>query len=150
MVTQTAPDPPVASSLADLTSVMASINTCQAVLTIKIEQLQTDIGLHRHDMDGFRDRTAMAKQRVMDVEDATRVHYGTLHTLKIKIKALETRAEDAENRNLRNNLCIFGLPEEAECADNPRFTENLLYTLFPLAKFSTLFVVEWAYRMPVV
>lgn len=64
MVTQPVLDPVTAASPAGLTAVMTAINNCQTVLTNKIEQLQTDIGLLYCDLDGFWDWMAMAEQRV--------------------------------------------------------------------------------------
>lgn len=65
--------------------------------------------------------------------------------LKVKVKHLEARAEDAKNRNRRNNL---GLPEGAEGNDPISFMESLLHTLLPQASFSPQFAVERAHGIP--
>lgn len=64
------------------------------------------------------------------------------------MKALEYRAEDAENRNRRNNLRIVGLPEGAEGGDPTSFIEGLLRDLLPEARWSSYFTVERAHRIP--
>lgn len=88
------------------------------------------------------------EQRVSQTEDTVRDHVADLHTLKTKVKVLEARAEDAENRNRRNNLRIIGLPEGAEGSNATTFTMRLLQQLFPSARFSPFFTVERAHRIP--
>lgn len=73
-----------------------------------------------------------------------------LSASSLPVRALEHRAEDAENRNRRNNLRIIGLPERAEDPDPTAFTERLLRQLLPQASFSPYFTVERAHRMPAV
>lgn len=83
-----------------------------------------------------------------DTEDTLQEHGASIRTLQTRIKTLEARAEDAENRNRRNNLRIVGLLEGVGDADPTTFTEHLLRTLLPRAQFSNFFVVERAHRMP--
>lgn len=47
------------------------------------------------------------------------------------MKAMESRAEDQENRNQRNNLCLVGLPEGVEGRDPAAYTEQQLRMLLP-------------------
>lgn len=68
-----------------------------------------DVGLLRQDMDKLRSRVAETEQRVSNTEDTVAEHSAALHSLQTKVKALEYRAEDAENRNRCNNLRIVGL-----------------------------------------
>lgn len=119
-----------------LADVMAAIATCQSTLTPKIEAVQMDVGLIRKDMD---------KQRIGNTEDAVTEHGAALRTLQTKVKALEYRAEDMENRNQRNNLRIVGLPEGAE-GNNPKcFVEDMLRNLLPDARMSPHYAVERAH-----
>lgn len=79
-----------------------------------------------------------ADQRVGDSgESLNRTTVPPIHTLQVK--ALESWAEDSENRSRRNNLRMIGLPEGAG---------TLLRTILPQAPFCPHFVVERAYRMP--
>lgn len=94
-----------------LEDVMAAIATCQSTLTTKIEAVQLDMGLIRQDIDKIRSRVAETEQRLSTSEDTIAEHGASLRTLQTKVKALEYRAEDAENRKRRNNLRIVGLPE---------------------------------------
>lgn len=114
----------------------------------KIDHVQTNVDFIRRDLDSFRGRMAEVEQRVSGTEDTVRDHSGDLHTLKARVKALESRAEDAENRNRRSNLRIVGLPEGAEGMDPTAFTERLLKDLLPGARFSPFFTIERAHRMP--
>lgn len=71
-------------------------------------------------------------------EHTLRGHNADLHTLKAKVKALESRAEDAENHNRRKNLYILGLPEGVKGSNPTAFTEELLPKLPPNAIFFLL------------
>lgn len=115
---------------------MQPINGCQAALTSKIDSLQIEMGLMRKDSEKLRRRVDEVETHVGDTEEVVRDHMATLHTLQIRLKHLEAKTEDAENRNWRNNLRIIGLPEGTEGPDTPAFTEHLLHTFFPQAPFS--------------
>lgn len=127
------------------TALMQAITGCQTTLTAKIEQMQMEMGLIRRNMDKYRNRLSEAERRVGDTEDTLRAHGNSLHTLQVKMKVMESHAEDQENRN---NLCLVGLPEGAEGRDPAAYTEQLLCILLPQAAFSPYFAVERAHRMP--
>lgn len=127
---------------------MHTITTCQTTLTGKIECLQMAMGLVQKDIAKFRTRLSEVEHRVGDSEDVLHDHIVTLQTLKMKVRALESQAEDAEHQNQRNNLPIVGLPEGEKAADPTAFTERLLRSLLPQAQFSAQFVVERPHRMP--
>lgn len=146
------PDGAIQTGSAAFDALMLAITTCQATLTTKIDHVQTETALIRRDMDKFRDRVTEAERRVSDVEDTQREHHADIQALKLKVKHLENRAEDAENRNRRSNLRILGLPEGAdpvaEGADPVALIEGLLPKLLPRAAFSPHFSIERAHRMP--
>lgn len=75
-----------------------------------------DTGLIRQDLNKIRVRVVAAEQRVNRVENAVEENSSVIRTLQTKVKALEYRAEDTENRSRRNNLSIVGLPEGVEGA----------------------------------
>lgn len=86
-----------------------------------------------------------AEQRVGQVEDTISEHTTALRTLQTKIRALEYKVKDAENRNRRNNLQIVGLSE----GSNPTvFIEDALRYLVPGAHFSPHYTVERVHRIP--
>lgn len=143
------PDRAIQTGSAAFNALMLAITTCQATLTTKIDHVQTETAPIRRDMDRFRDRVTEAERRVSEIEDTQRDHHAYIQALKLKVKHLENRAEDAENRNRRSNLRILGLPEGAEGADPVTFMEGLLPTLLPRATFSPHFSIERAHRMPV-
>lgn len=148
MSTQAGPSPPSQPGETDFAALMAAITSCQTALTTKIDYVQSDIGLIRRDLDSFRARITTVEQRVSDVEDRQRDQGADIHTLKVKVRHLEAKAEDMENRNRRNNLRILGLPEGEEGNNPVSFTEALLAKLLPQAQFSPFFSVERAHRMP--
>lgn len=127
---------------------MATIATCQFTLMAKIEAVQMDVGLLRHDMDKLQSRVVETKQRVSTAEDEILEHSTALRTLQTKGKALEYRAEDAEKRSRRNNLCIVGLAEGAEGNHLTTFVEDMLRSLLPEAPFSPHYAVERAHGVP--
>lgn len=129
---------------ADFKAVMQAITS----LTEKVDHIQTHVEFIRKDFDTLRGRMHEVEQRVSQNEDTVRDHGADLHVLKTKVKVLEARAEDAENRNRRNNLRILGLPEGAEGMDPTAFAEHLLQQLLPSARFSPFFTVERAHRIP--
>lgn len=93
----------------DFTALMQAINTCQTTLMGKIDTKQLEMGLIHKDMDNFRTWLTAVEHRMGDAEDLLRDHSTSLHTLTTKVRAFEYQAEDAENHNRRNNLCIIGL-----------------------------------------
>lgn len=102
------------------------------------------MGLIRQDIDKLRSRVAETKHRVSKNEDTVVEHRAALRTLQTKVKALEYRAEDAENRNRCNNLRIVGLPEGVEGNNPTGFVEGMLHDLLPDARLSPQYVVERA------
>lgn len=131
-------------------ALLVAINGCKMALTEKIDIVYIELGRIRRDIDAFSGRVTEVEHRVSAAEDVHREHATDLHSLNIRVKHLESRAEDAENRNRRNNLRIIGLPEGAEGKDTTLFTEQLLQSLLPRATFSPQFVVERAHRIPIV
>lgn len=119
----------------NFSALMQAINSCQSALTSKFDSLQLEMGLIQRDINKIRGQVTEAECRVGDMEDRVRDHSATLHTMQVRLKHLESRAEDAKNRNRRNNLRILGLPEGTEGSDTTSFTEKLLHTLFPQAAF---------------
>lgn len=71
---------------------------------IRIEAVQLEMGLMRQDIDKLRSLVSETEHRVSATEDKVSEHSFTLCTIQSKIKALEYKVDDAENRNRRNNL----------------------------------------------
>lgn len=148
MASQTEDPDPGLREQSNFTALMQAITTFQTTLTGKIKGVQLHISLMRRDMDVFCSWFTETERRVGEVEDTLQTYGVSLCTLQTEMKSLEACAEDAENRNRRNNLRIVGLPEGMEGKDTTTFTEHLLCTLLPDARFSDFFVVERARRMP--
>lgn len=150
MLTQTASpsDGTIQAGSAAFDALMLAITTCQTPLTVKIDHVQTEMALIRWDMDKFRERVAEVERRVSGTGDIQREYCADLQILKSKVKILEARAGDAENRNRLNNLRVLGLPEGAESSDPMAFMEHLLPSLLPKANFSPHFSIERSHGMP--
>lgn len=128
--------PPPQPGLADVLAAIANCQTSITALTTKVDVVQLDVGLIRQDMDKIRSRLTTTEQRLGHVEDTVENYGADLHALHTKIRALEYKSEDAENRNRRNNLCIVGIAEGADGQRPTEFVEELLRTLLPSAHFS--------------
>lgn len=128
--------------------VMAVIASCQTALTNKIEAVQLDVSLVQQDFDKLRARVSEAEQRVGLTEDTVMEHTVSICILQTKVRALEYKVDDAENRNRRNNLRLVGMPEGAEGKNLTVFMEEVLRELLPAAQFSPYFTVERAHRIP--
>lgn len=99
-------------------------------------------------MDKLCSRVMETEQGIGQTEDEVLEQLAALRTLRTKVKALEYRAEDAENRNRRNNLRIIGLPEGAVGVNPTSFVEGMLLTLLPAAHFSPHYTMERAHHVP--
>lgn len=88
------------------------------------------------------------EQRVRQMEDTVSEHAASLQMLRSKVRALEYKMDDAENRNRRNNLRLVRLPEGVEGKSPTAFMEELLRSLLPAAQFSSHYAVERAHRIP--
>lgn len=124
---------------------------CQSTLSsliTKINTMQQEIGLIRQHFEKVCQCVMEVERQVGNTEHTACDHSASLHTLQVKVTHLESKAEDAENRNRRNNLRIIGLPEGSEGLDLSAYTNRLLHMLFPQVAFSSFFAAERAHRMP--
>lgn len=93
-------------------------------------------------------RLFSAQQCLRHSEKMVTEHTTALRSLQTKIRALEYKADDAEDCNGRNNLCIVSLAEGVEGSNPTVFRDNLLRTLLPVAKYSPFYAVERAHHIP--
>ncbi|KAM9316655.1 proto-oncogene tyrosine-protein kinase ROS [Gastrophryne carolinensis] len=114
----------------------------------KFDTLQEQFNYFRHDLDKIRDRAGEAERRIGEAEDRLSTHTGEIATLRRQVTTLMGRAEDAEDRNRRNNVRILGLPEKAEGASPEQFVENLIKETLAPVNLTTFFTVERAHRIP--
>lgn len=154
MASQTEPPEPwepresdASPHLSYVADIMSAIALCRPTLTSKIEAVQLDMGMMRQDGDKIRSRVTETEQRTGLMEDTVTEHSSAIRNLQTKMKALEYKADDAENRNRRYNLRIVGLAEGAEGTNPAVFVEQLLHNLLPNAQFSPYFTVERAHRV---
>lgn len=120
------------ATAADFKAVLQAITA----LTGKVDQ--ANVEFIRKDFDAFRGRMTELEQRISRPHDHVPCLLPDIHTLKARVKTLESRAEHAENHNRRNNLRILGLPEGVEGADPTAFAERLLQQLLPLSTFFSI------------
>ena len=96
MASQTEDADPAIQGQDHFDALMQAISTCQSTLTEKIDTMQLEMGFIRKDMDKVRTRLTEAERRVGDAEEILGDHASSLRTLTTKVRALEHRAEDAE------------------------------------------------------
>lgn len=83
------------------------------------------------------------EQRVSDIQDATT----KIPLLEQEIQKLKIHMEDLENRNRRNNLRLYGLPENIEGSDMVPFLQKLLPELLDLHSSSSPLNIQRAHRL---
>lgn len=82
------------------------------------------------------------------MEDATHSHGTQLPELQDMVRALQHRAEDAEDRQRRNNIRVVGLPEGTEGSHPVTFAENLFKQLLSVTDLPPTYFVERAHWVP--
>ena len=84
------------------------------VIDEKLGPLSELLKIHREELDSHEKRITEAEQRISALEDVTDPVDGKLKALQKLVCELSERSDDLENRGRRKNICIIGLPEEAE------------------------------------
>ncbi|KAJ1197527.1 hypothetical protein NDU88_001384 [Pleurodeles waltl] len=70
----------------------------------------------------------------------------SIQSLQSEVTMLKKHAEDVENRNRRNNLCIYGLPEGIEGSDPLSFSQLFLPKILDLTTSPAL-NIQRAHRL---
>lgn len=130
------------------TQLLEAIQLSTTSLTGKIEEVKIDVGLLRQDLQSLRGRVREVEDRVSQMEDAVAPIHPKVAELEKVANSWVQRADDLENRLRRNNLRILGLPERTEGQHPCEFMEQWLKELLPDARFSPLFAIERAHRVP--
>lgn len=82
------------------------------------------------------------------MEDASHSQGTQLTELQELVRSLQHRADDAEDRQRRNNVRVVGLPEGAEGDKTAMFAEQFFKQILQLADLPPTYVVERAHRVP--
>lgn len=122
--------------------ILDAIANSKADLMLRIDHLASERTLIRHDMDTFRGRMSEAEDRIGTVEDVQGSHVAQLADLHTIVKMLSNKAEDAENRQRRNNIHVVGLPEGAEGPQPAIFAEQFFMKLLEMPAMPSTYVVE--------
>lgn len=73
-----------------------------------------------------------AEERISDVESSSAVTKEALLCLLKEQRRLQEKVTDLESRSRRNNIRMYGVPEDSEGDSMTKFVENLLTTELPL------------------
>lgn len=141
------PDPEITQD-AITRPILAAIDASKAAVMVSIEHLTTECTLIRHDLDKIRGRITEAEDRISVVEDTSQTQGNQLVELQAMVKSLQSRAEEAEDRQRRNNVRVVGLPEGAEGSQTAAFAELFFKRLLDLGELPPTYVVERAHRVP--
>lgn len=126
---------------------MEAIYLSSAALTGKMDEIKTDIGLIRQDMQSMRDRMAEAESRISLLEDAVTPMPKRILIAEKQIAIWQQKTDDFQNHMRRNNLRIVGLREKVEGFNPGDFVEKLLKNVFLDMEISAKFAVERAHRV---
>ncbi|CAJ0925091.1 unnamed protein product [Ranitomeya imitator] len=126
---------------------MQAISLTRSSLTEKIEDVHTEVGRLRHDMQAMRGRISEVETRVSHIEDTITPMEAKLNKAAGSVNAWKQKADDLENRLRRNNIRIIGLPERSEGQQPEQFLEEWLKSTLGDG-FSSTFSVERAHRVP--
>ncbi|CAJ0966565.1 unnamed protein product [Ranitomeya imitator] len=105
---------------------MQAISLTRSSLTEKIEDVHTEVGRLRHDMQAMRGRISEVETRVSHIEDTITPMEAKLNKAAGSANAWKQKADDLENRLRRNNIRIIGLPERSEGQQPEQFLEEWL------------------------
>lgn len=128
--------------------ILEAINTNKSELMGRIDHLPSECMLIRHDLGKIRGRLTTVEDRVSGVEDTSHTQGIHLAELRDLVKSLQHRADDAEDRQRRNNIRVVSLPEGAEGERPVQFAEALFKKLLSLEDLPPTYVVERAHRVP--
>lgn len=106
-----------------MTEITANISR---VIGEKLSPLSELLKIHREELDRHDKRITEAEQRISALEDTTDPVEWKMEVLEKLVGELNKRADDLENRGLRKNIRIVGLPEEAEGDEPGRVFETWL------------------------
>lgn len=82
----------------------------------------------RADMKETRDKTEEALQRVSDMEEWTAAAKEVLSETLSKQEQIQAKLTDLEARSRRNNIRVYGIPEDAEGSNLQEFVESFIKT----------------------
>ena len=78
------------------------------------------------DLKETRDRAEEAAQRVSDMEESSAMAKDVLSQTLINQQQTQAKLIDLEARSQRNNICVFGIPEDAEGSNLQEFMESFI------------------------
>ncbi|KAJ1201226.1 hypothetical protein NDU88_005040 [Pleurodeles waltl] len=126
------------STLQDILWVIAASRTA---LEVKIDTLSIDLGLLPDDIHRLAEWVSTTGREISAVTPALALANGHLTSIEARLKVLERRVEDAENRE-RCNIRLVGLPEKVEDPDMVSYLGNWLRTEVAPEGLSPFFALE--------
>ncbi|KAJ1208320.1 hypothetical protein NDU88_003706 [Pleurodeles waltl] len=137
MAAQTAPQghasPPVDQPSLEATDrilqEIASVGRRLEVMDLKITDLTLAYSSIRADIAGFRETVTNLDQRLSAVED----HVVAIPDQEEELRSPRMKLTDLEDRSCRDNVRVFGIPEQKEGSDIKTFLSSLLTDHFCIA-----------------
>lgn len=123
---------------------MATIKSCHASLSTKIETIRVDFALLKDDVHKIRNRVTTTEHRISADEDDLTPLMVTVVEVAVDHKSQESKFGDIEDRLRMNNLRFLGFREG-------KHSEELLMSwikqTFGADSFSYLFAIEGAHQV---
>lgn len=117
-------------------------------MLVRIDHWASECTLIKHDLDNIQSRLTLAADCISEVEDATHSHGSQLSELQGLVRSLQNRADDAEDRQRRNNVRVVGLPEGAEGAKPIISAKQFFEQLLLLEDLPPTYMVKRAHSIP--
>lgn len=137
--------PPILPQEIEVDTAAITDQILEAIAAPKMELMSCN--LIQHDLDKIRGRLTTAENCISEVEDASHTQGSQLAELKDIVRSLHHRADDAEDRQQRNNVRVVGLPEGAEGSAPSNFAEQFFKSLLALGDLPPTYVAERAHRV---
>lgn len=125
--------------------ILEAIAASKTQLMGRIDCLASECNLIRHDLDKIRGRLTTAEDRISEVEDDAHFQGSQLSDLQDMVRSLQHRADNANNRQRRNNVRVVGRPEGAEGTKPVLFAKQFFKNLLSLEDLPPTYVVERAH-----
>lgn len=97
-----------------------------------LNRLETSVGEIKQQMEKLDERLTMVEHRVSNAEDRSIRHERALGYLLRREARLTAKQDDMENRLRRNNIRVYGIPEEAEGKEMVPFMVEFFRTTLTL------------------
>ncbi|KAJ1092732.1 hypothetical protein NDU88_005842 [Pleurodeles waltl] len=128
-----------------LQDVLLAISAFRVALEGKIDARASDFTVLRDDHRRQAEKVTATDKKLEELHPEIKDNTKTTQQMEKRIRALELRAEDTENRSCRNNIHVIRLPERIEKSNLVEFLERWLREEVAEDGLSPFFAIERAH-----